>query len=90
MWWAFFVFSRGQPGPKGDSPLDRTHIFPTLAAALIKHGFDPGTIEKYGQLWDSITANDRLLCPLCFTYAGKPSALKPLPEKQERSRCAAR
>jgi hypothetical protein len=61
--------------------VERTHIYPTLAAALTKRGFDPATIEKYGQLWDSITPADRLLCPLCFTYAGKRSALKPLPQK---------
>ena len=69
--------------------MDRTRIFPTLAAALIKRGFDPAAIEKYGQLWDSITPNDRLLCPLCFTYAGKRSVLKPLPEKagKEPMRC---
>ena len=69
--------------------MERTHIYPTLAAALIKRGFDPATIEKYGQLWDSITPNDRLPCPLCFTYTGKRSVLKPFPEKagKEPLRC---
>ena len=53
--------------------MERTHIYPTLAAALIKRGFDPATIEKYGQLWDSITPNDRLPCPLCFTTRASAS-----------------
>ena len=65
----------------GGNLMDRARIYPTLAAALTKRGFDPGTIEKFGQLWDSITPADRLPCPLCFTYTGKRSALKPLPEK---------
>jgi hypothetical protein len=58
--------------------MERTHIYPTLAAALAKRGFDPATIEKYGQLWDSITAADRLPCPFCYTYThqDKRSALK--------------
>ena len=51
--------------------MDRTHIYPALSAALAHRGFDPATIEKYGQLWDSTTRADRLPCPLCFTYAGK-------------------
>ena len=59
--------------------MERTHIYSTLAAALNNRGFDLSTIERYGQLWDSITPVDRLLCPLCFTYAGKRSALKSLP-----------
>jgi len=59
--------------------LERTHIYPTLAAALAKRGFDLATIERYGKLWDSIAPADRLPCPLCFTYAGKRSRLKPLP-----------
>ena len=59
--------------------MERTHIYPTLAAALNNRGFDLSTIERYGQLWDSITPADRLPCPLCFTYAGKRSALKALP-----------
>jgi hypothetical protein len=71
--------------------MERTHIYPTLAAALIKRGFDPATIEKYGQLWDSITPNDRLPCPLCFTYADKRSPLHPLPAKagKQPMRCEA-
>ena len=59
--------------------MERTRIYPTLAAALTKRGFDLATIERYGQLWDLITAAERLPCPLCFTYAGKRSALKALP-----------
>jgi hypothetical protein len=75
--------------PKGDSHVERTRIYPTLAAALTKRGFDPATIEKYGQLWDSITAADRLLCPFCYTYThqGKRSALKALPEEAGTMRC---
>ena len=61
--------------------MERTHIYLTLAGALAKRGIAPAGIEKYGQLWDSITPVDRLPCPLRFTYAGKHSALKPLPEK---------
>ena len=60
-------------------PVERTHIYPTLAAALNSRGFDLFTIERFGTLWDSITPADRLPCPLCFTYAGKRSALKSLP-----------
>jgi hypothetical protein len=69
--------------------VERTHIYPALADALAKRGFDRAIIEKYGQLWDSISPADRLPCPLCFTYAGKRSALKPLPEKagKEPMRC---
>jgi hypothetical protein len=59
--------------------VERTHIYLTLAAALTKRGFDPASIEKYGRLWDSITPAERLLCPLCFAYADKRSALKALP-----------
>jgi hypothetical protein len=59
--------------------VERTYIYPTLAAVLTKRGFDPATIEKYGRLWDSITAADRLLCPLCYAYTGKRSALHSLP-----------
>jgi hypothetical protein len=59
--------------------VERTYIYPTLAGALTKRGFDPATIEKYGQLWDSIAAAERLPCPLCFTYSGKRSALRALP-----------
>ncbi len=59
--------------------MERTHIYATLVAALTKRGFDPATIEKYGQLWDAVTAADRLPCPLCYTYQGKRSVLKPLP-----------
>jgi hypothetical protein len=51
--------------------MERTHIFPTLAVALNSRGFDLPTIEKYGQLWDSIAPTDRLPCPLCFTYADR-------------------
>jgi hypothetical protein len=58
--------------------VERTHIYRTLAAALAKRGFDLATIEKYGQLWDSITAADRLPCPLCYTYQGKRSVLRSL------------
>jgi len=57
----------------------RTRIYLTLAAALARRGFDPAIIEKYGQLWDSLTLADRLPCPLCFAYAHKRSVLKPLP-----------
>jgi hypothetical protein len=70
--------------------MERTHVYSTLAAALTKRGFDPPTIEKYGQLWDSITAADRLPCPFCYTYThqGKRSALKALPEAgKESMRC---
>jgi hypothetical protein len=42
--------------------VERTQIYPTLAAAFAKSGFDSLTIEKYGQLWDSINAADRLPC----------------------------
>lgn len=59
--------------------MERTHIYPTLAGALTKRGFDLASVEKYGRLWDSITPADRLPCPLCFAYAEKRSALKPLP-----------
>ncbi len=59
--------------------MERTYIYPTLAAALTKRGFDPATIEKYGRLRDSITTVDRLLCPLCYAYTGKRSALRSLP-----------
>jgi hypothetical protein len=59
--------------------MKRTRIYPTLAAALAKRGFDPATIEKYGQLWDSMTAADSLPCPLCYAYQGKRSVLKALP-----------
>ena len=54
--------------------MNRRHIYPALADALTKRGFDSATVEKYGQLWDSISPADRLPCPLCFTYAGKRSA----------------
>jgi hypothetical protein len=66
-----------------------SHFSDGSGRALIKRGFDPAAIEKYGQLRDSITPNDRLLRPLCFTCAGKRSALKPLPEKagKEPMRC---
>ena len=69
--------------------MERTHIYPTLAAALIKRGFDPATIEKYGQLWDSMTPADRLPCPLCYTFHATRSALKVLPQKagKEPLRC---
>ncbi len=69
--------------------MERTHIYPTLAAALTKRGFDPASVERYGKLWDSITPADRLPCPLCFAYADKHSALKPLPLEagHERFRC---
>jgi hypothetical protein len=46
---------------------ERAHIYPGLAAALAKRGFAPATIEKHGQLWDSITDTDRLPCPFCYT-----------------------
>ncbi len=71
--------------------MERTHIYPALSAALANRGFDPATIEKYGQLWDSITRAERLPCPLCFTYAGKRCALKPIPERagKEPMRCDA-
>jgi hypothetical protein len=71
--------------------VERTHIYATLAAALAKRGFDPATIEKYGQLWDSITATDGIPCPLCFTYSGKLSVLKPFPQEARKDpmRCAA-
>ena len=59
--------------------MKRTRIYLTLAAALARRGFDPAIIEKYGQLWDSLTLADRLPCPLCFAYAHKRSVLKPLP-----------
>jgi hypothetical protein len=66
-------------------------MYPALSGVLRNRGFDPATIEKYGQLWDSITPAERLPCPLCFTYAGKRSALKPLPEEagREPMRCDA-
>lgn len=48
--------------------MERTHIYPTLAAALNNRGFDAATIEKYGQLWDSMTPADRLPCPLYYAY----------------------
>ena len=72
-------------------PVEHTRIYPTLAAALTKRGFDPATIEKYGQPWDLITPADRLPCPLCFTYWGERSALKPLPFEagNEPFRCQA-
>jgi hypothetical protein len=64
-------------------------MYSGLADALTKRGFDSATVEKYGQLWDSITPADRLPCPLCFTYAGKRSALKALAQKagKEPMRC---
>ena len=58
--------------------MERTRIYAALATTLIKRGFDPAIVEKYGKLWDSITPVDRLPCPLCFAYADKRSALKPL------------
>jgi hypothetical protein len=64
--------------------VERTHIYPTLAAALTKRGFDPASVEKFGQLWDSITPVDRLPCPLCFAYADKRSALKSLAVKSRK------
>ena len=69
--------------------MERTYICPTLEAALVNRGFDPATIERYGQLWDSITPGARLPCPLCYTYQGARSALKRLPEEagKEALRC---
>lgn len=69
--------------------MDRTHVYPTLAAALTTGGFDLATVERYGQLWDSIPPGDELLCPLCFTHADKRSTLKPLPPERgsESFRC---
>jgi hypothetical protein len=31
----------------------------------------PATIEKYEQLWDSITAAARLRCPFCYTHTNQ-------------------
>ena len=69
--------------------MERTYFYPALAEALVDRGTDARSIENFGRLWDSITAGDRLPCPLCFTYAGRHSALKPLPEKggKEPMRC---
>jgi hypothetical protein len=68
--------------------MERAHIYFMLAGALANRGINSASIEKYGQLWDSITSADYLPCPLCFTYAGKHSALKPLPNKAgETLRC---
>jgi hypothetical protein len=69
--------------------VDRAQIYPTLAAALEKRDFAPAVIENFGQLWDSITAADRLPCPLCFTYEHKRSPLKALPARggKEARRC---
>jgi hypothetical protein len=76
---------------KETGPLDHTHIYITLAGALAKRGIAPAGIEDYGQLWDSLTSVARLPCPLCFTYAGKRSALRPLPHRagKEPMRCDA-
>jgi len=69
--------------------LDRAQIYPTLATALSKRGFDATVIGKFGQLWDSITPADRLPCPLCFAHNGSRSPLKALPAKagKEPVRC---
>jgi hypothetical protein len=69
--------------------MDRARIYPTLAAALAKRDADAATIEKYGQLWDSMTPADRLPCPLCYTFHATRSALKVLPQKagKEPLRC---
>jgi hypothetical protein len=69
--------------------VDRAQIYPTLAAALAKRDFASAVIENFGQLWDSITAADRLPCPLCFTYERKRSPLKALPARggKEAWRC---
>jgi hypothetical protein len=61
--------------------MDRTHTYAALADALTRRGFDTPTIEKYGQLWDSVTPADGLPCPLCYTYSHKRAALKLLPDK---------
>ena len=69
--------------------MERAHMYQTLAGALAGRGINSAGIEDYGRLWDSLTSADHLPCPLCFTYAGKHSALKPLPEKagKEPLRC---
>ena len=74
---------------QGERLVERVHIYQTLAGALAKRGINSAGIEDYGRLWDSLTSADRPPCPLCFTYVGKRSALKPLPEKagKEPLRC---
>jgi hypothetical protein len=69
--------------------MDRAQIYPTLAASLAKRDFAPAVVEKFGQLWDSIAAEDRMPCPLCFTYERKRSPLKALPARggKEAMRC---
>jgi hypothetical protein len=69
--------------------VERTQIYPTLVTALINWGYDRITIERYGQLWDSITSANRLPCPLCFAHDRLRSALKALPERdgKESMRC---
>ena len=64
--------------------MDRTHVYPTLAAALTTGGFDLVTVERYGQLWDSIPPGDEYWatgasvggCSSCFPQPVNVDALE--------------